>query len=170
MVVVVNELFVGVVDRIVVVYVVVGYASNCDKFCPSFVVCFCSETHRERKILRASERYHLSLLNKRLANNISLFLFLSLSVCVYLCVYFYSECINARITICLSLSYYTYYAPSSSLLFSPSTFKNFLFFFSGFFSPFFSPRFLSAFVGVRRCSGKLSRTVGSSATNNAVCA
>ena len=28
-VVVVNELFVGVVDRIVVVYVVVGYASNC---------------------------------------------------------------------------------------------------------------------------------------------
>ena len=32
MVVVVNELFVGVVDRIVVVYVVVGYASNCDKF------------------------------------------------------------------------------------------------------------------------------------------
>jgi hypothetical protein len=55
-VVVVNELFVGVVDRIVVVYVVVGYASNCDKFCPSFVVCFCSETHRERKILRASER------------------------------------------------------------------------------------------------------------------
>lgn len=30
-VVVVNELFVGVVDRIVVVYVVVGYASsNCD--------------------------------------------------------------------------------------------------------------------------------------------
>ena len=167
MVVVVNELFVGVVDRIVVVYV--GYASNCDnKFYPSSVVCFCSETHRERKILRASERYHLSLLNKRLANNISLFL--SLSLCVYLCVYFYSECINARITICLSLSYYTYYAPSSSLLFSPSTFKNFLFFFSGFFSPFFSPRFLSAFVGVRRCSGKLSRTVGSSATNNAVCA
>ena len=167
MVVVVNELFVGVVDRIVVVYV--GYASNCDnKFYPSSVVCFCSETHRERKILRASERYHLSLLNKRLANNISLFL--SLGVCVYLCVYFYSECINARITICLSLSYYTYYAPSSSLLFSPSTFKNFLFFFSGFFSPFFSPRFLSAFVGVRRCSGKLSRTVGSSATNNAVCA
>ena len=164
---VVNELFVGVVDRIVVVYV--GYASNCDnKFYPSSVVCFCSETHRERKILRASERYHLSLLNKRLANNISLFL--SFSLCVYLCVYFYSECINARITICLSLSYYTYYAPSSSLLFSPSTFKNFLFFFSGFFSPFFSPRFLSAFVGVRRCSGKLSRTVGSSATNNAVCA
>ena len=32
MVVVVNELFVGVVDRIVVVYVVVGYASNCDEF------------------------------------------------------------------------------------------------------------------------------------------
>lgn len=31
-VVVVNELFVGVVDRIVVVYVVVGYASNCDEF------------------------------------------------------------------------------------------------------------------------------------------
>ena len=30
MVVVVNELFVGVVDRIVVVYVVVGYASNCE--------------------------------------------------------------------------------------------------------------------------------------------
>jgi hypothetical protein len=29
-VVVVNELFVGVVDRIVVVYVVVGYASNCE--------------------------------------------------------------------------------------------------------------------------------------------
>ena len=29
---VVNELFVGVVDRIVVVYVVVGYASNCDEF------------------------------------------------------------------------------------------------------------------------------------------
>ena len=56
-VVVVNELFVGVVDRIVVVYVVVGYASNCDnKFYPSSVVCFCSETHRERKILRASER------------------------------------------------------------------------------------------------------------------
>ena len=27
---VVNELFVGVVDRIVVVYVVVGYASNCE--------------------------------------------------------------------------------------------------------------------------------------------
>ena len=54
MVVVVNELFVGVVDRIVVVYVVVGYASNCDKFYPSFLVCFCSETHRERKILRAS--------------------------------------------------------------------------------------------------------------------
>ena len=56
MVVVVNELFVGVVDRIVVVHVVVGYASNCDKFYPSFVVCFCIETHRERKILRASER------------------------------------------------------------------------------------------------------------------
>ncbi len=38
-VVVVNELFVGVVDRIVVVYV--GYASNCDnKFYPSSVVCF----------------------------------------------------------------------------------------------------------------------------------
>jgi len=55
-VVVVNELFVGVVDRIVVVYVVVGYASNYDKLYPSFVVCFCSETHRERKILRASER------------------------------------------------------------------------------------------------------------------
>ena len=86
-VVVVNELFVGVVDRIVVVYV--GYASNCDnKFYPSSVVCFCSETHRERKILRASERYHLSLLNKRLANNISLFLSLSLSVCVsiYACI------------------------------------------------------------------------------------
>ena len=32
-VVVVNELFVGVVDRIVVVYVVVGYASNCDLWC-----------------------------------------------------------------------------------------------------------------------------------------
>lgn len=31
-VVVVNELFVGMVDRIVVVYVVVGYASNCDEF------------------------------------------------------------------------------------------------------------------------------------------
>jgi len=31
-VVVVNELFVEVVDRIVVVYVVVGYASNCDAF------------------------------------------------------------------------------------------------------------------------------------------
>jgi hypothetical protein len=31
-VVVVNELFVGVVDRIVVVYVVVGYASNFDEF------------------------------------------------------------------------------------------------------------------------------------------
>lgn len=31
-VVVVNELFVGVVDRIVVVYVVVGYESNCDEF------------------------------------------------------------------------------------------------------------------------------------------
>ena len=30
MVVVVNELFVGVVDRIVVVYVVVGYASHCE--------------------------------------------------------------------------------------------------------------------------------------------
>lgn len=54
-VVVVNE-FMGVVDRIVVVYVVVGYASNCDKFYPSFVVCFCNETHRERKILRASKR------------------------------------------------------------------------------------------------------------------
>lgn len=54
-VVVVNE-FMGVVDRIVVVYVVVGYSSNCDKFYPSFVVCFCNETHRERKILRASER------------------------------------------------------------------------------------------------------------------
>ena len=39
MVVVVNE-FMGVVDRIVVVYVVVGCASNCDKFYPSFVVCF----------------------------------------------------------------------------------------------------------------------------------
>ena len=86
MVVVVNELFVGVVDRIVVVYV--GYASNCDnKFYPSSVVCFCSETHRERKILRASERYHLSLLNKRLANNISLFLSLSLCVCVCVSIY-----------------------------------------------------------------------------------
>ena len=85
MVVVVNELFVGVVDRIVVVYV--GYASNCDnKFYPSSVVCFCSETHRERKILRASERYHLSLLNKRLANNISLFLSLSVCVSIYACI------------------------------------------------------------------------------------
>ena len=89
MVVVVNELFVGVVDRIVVVYVVVGYASNCDKFCPSFVVCFCSETHRERKILRASERYHLSLLNKRLANNISLFLSLSVCVCLSMRVFLF---------------------------------------------------------------------------------
>ena len=41
MVVVVNELFVGVVDRIVVVYVVVGYASNCDdKFYPSLLSAF----------------------------------------------------------------------------------------------------------------------------------
>ena len=47
-----NE-FVGVVDRIVVVYVV-GYASNCDKFCPSFVVCFCNETQREENF--TSER------------------------------------------------------------------------------------------------------------------
>ena len=54
MVVVVNELFVGMVDRIVVVYVVVGYASNCDKFCPSFVVCFCNETQREENF--TSER------------------------------------------------------------------------------------------------------------------
>ena len=54
MVVVVNELFVGVVDRIVVVYVVVGYASNCDKFYPSFVVCFCIETQREENF--TSER------------------------------------------------------------------------------------------------------------------
>ena len=52
MVVVENELIVGVVDRIVVVYVVVGYASNCDKFYPSFVVCFC--THREENF--TSER------------------------------------------------------------------------------------------------------------------
>ena len=87
MVVVVNELFVGVVDRIVVVYV--GYASNCDnKFYPSSVVCFCSETHRERKILRASERYHLSLLNKRLITSLSFSLSLSVCVCVsiYACI------------------------------------------------------------------------------------
>ena len=89
MVVVVNELFVGVVDRIVVVYVVVGYASNCDKFYPSFVVCFCSETHRERKILRASERYHLSLLNKRLITSLSFSLSLSVCVCLSMRVFLF---------------------------------------------------------------------------------
>ena len=86
MVVVVNELFVGVVDRIVVVYVVVGYASNCETNSIQVLLSAFVMRLRERKILRASERYHLSLLNKRLAKNISLFLSLSVCVSIYACI------------------------------------------------------------------------------------
>ena len=56
MVVVVNELFVGVVDRIVVVYVVVGYASNCETNSIQVLLSAFVMRLRERKILRASER------------------------------------------------------------------------------------------------------------------